>query len=1590
MNNINFSLVDRVVYNGSDVHNLYINGQLMWLKYFNTYYYLGQTLYKNGERFDITSLSRAKITGVNAVGATVDVNIATEIDNVTRSAPTNTSGYEFGQTIFVDDKQAVVTGVDGNDITYTFLDGSTQTQDATSTTNITIGGGSEAPGETTASTDTWETGDTVYVNGRAAEVKGETDDEIFIQYTDTGGFATIPKSNEGESLSTEQPQQDYNIGDTIYINGREATVTGIAGDVVTYSFVDDSTTGSSDVTTEDGTTSANPNTSGYDIGDDIYIDGASGTVTGISGTGVQYTLVDGTTGVVNNTSTSTSASSSPNTTGYDVGDIFYIGGVLHEVTAVSGGNLSTVDYYGTETTFDPTTQTIENEAPNYTNFTLGQTLYVSGASKIVYKIEGYIITFTDGTVSDTSTATNVSPYAPNTTSYTVGQTLYVSGVAKTIDFFDANKIYFTDSTMLVDGDSTISTTATQVDGVNIQAGDQVYDGTSLKTISSIEGTTINYTDGTSSTNTSDINQANDPPNYTAYSVGDDIYVNLSLRTIQSILGTDITFTDGTNVDAVDNTTSPTPPNYTVYTVGQAVYVDTSLKTISFILGHVLTFTDGTDIDSNGADNIYVSKPNFTAYSIGDELYVDLTLKTIQDIIGHGITFTDGTNVDASTATNLSVSAPNYTGHSVGQTLYINGGAAIIGSILGYEVTFQNGTAVTLPKNYITDEAPVLYGNAAARIQAGHQVGIENKADNTEHLCQISAIYNDGTMMVNPNVGGTNIISWTSTTNHIVRKLAPNTSSYSNGQTIYINGVEKIIEYISENWIVTQDNVEIDASDVSISTQPNTSTFEVGDDIFISTNPGGSNPVVDDAHSASKVTAVAGSVVYYEPKHGTSGSYDKDDPANVGIDSTLVPISKEAKIYITKNLPSAWPDAYISYGAEWWNWDLETEEYVWSSLTNTLQAIGAPWTGEDTVDGNVGSITISGKKANGDPHFNAAIFWRYTMRAPWNIDTYDGVEIYLNGVKSIITFVDDQWKDTGITGLQARGQIAGQRASILFKPSINTPNFTLELRPTLYNAVEETYVGGQYKTSGYYADKHGSPQKAWRIVQPLSLRVGTAERLHVLTGNITGSRQASLRGQHYIDESFNVSHHYSYDQTKTTVDLSPDGQHIGVTHVQRDTPGNYVTQHATTNQSYFKEDNEGQEFTNIALCNHYAGTSKNMVTSFYYYDEKLYVNTHNFTWAINAHYGGDMVQTVVWDREVDNPEVPNQNPSPYIGVDYQGIACSDDGTKVVFCTSNGILCWEGDPNNLSAGYTLTNHITEYLDTSGTNIGFGNAYKKIAMSGDGSTFVVGNSLGHQASTSQGQTIRGSARCWRWDGSGYTSHQSDIVGHPNDGMQNKVSYYFGYAVTINHDGTRIAVGSHMAQIDVGGVWVFDRNYDTTTGTASYTKYWNKYGTYGDENFGSAVELSADGHFLVIGALENELATGQGSYFGRVMFWEDTLNNSFTQRFEKRPDSNHVWRLGRKHHVQLDKTGNVMTVNQVRFPRYVSQAEADKGEFTTEDGGHILMGRVDIWHANMANVTEHVPNDVIALTTGQHVIVYNETELANKNRPPLCITTN
>ncbi|QNJ24252.1 putative cadherin domain-containing protein [Synechococcus sp. MIT S9220] len=139
--------------------------------------------------------------------------------------------------------------------------------------------------------------------------------------------------------------------------------------------------------------------------------------------------------------------------------------------------------------------------------------------------------------------------------------------------------------------------------------------------------------------------------------------------------------------------------------------------------------------------------------------------------------------------------------------------------------------------------------------------------------------------------------------------------------------------------------------------------------------------------------------------------------------------------------------------------------------------------------------------------------------------------------------------------------------------------------------------------------------------------------------------------------------------------------------------------------------------------------------------------------------------------------------------------------------------------------------------------------LALSGDGSTVIIGAERGHTQN-------RGYAGIYEWDGTSW-----DQVGSLIKGTQKKE--YSGRSVAISEDGSRVAIGSWAWDTSgVGNDTGRVRVYDNIGGT--WTK---KFEISGEKkkDFASSVSLSDNGNILAFGANGNDGA-GNNSGHARV----------------------------------------------------------------------------------------------------------------------------
>jgi hypothetical protein len=203
----------------------------------------------------------------------------------------------------------------------------------------------------------------------------------------------------------------------------------------------------------------------------------------------------------------------------------------------------------------------------------------------------------------------------------------------------------------------------------------------------------------------------------------------------------------------------------------------------------------------------------------------------------------------------------------------------------------------------------------------------------------------------------------------------------------------------------------------------------------------------------------------------------------------------------------------------------------------------------------------------------------------------------------------------------------------------------------------------------------------------------------------------------------------------------------------------------------------------------------------------------------------------------------------IGSDIDGEASSDESGSSVSLSSDGTVVAIGAPFN-DGSYSNSGHIRVYKNTNGTwtkigsdidgtmtNYNTGNT-NRISLSGDGSTLVTGEIVSG--------SNNGNVKVYK-NVSGTWTQKGVMYGSNSD--------YFGYSVSINSDGSIIAVGERNAYhgdgFTGGGI-----------GAVHVFKYLNNkwkriksiYGEVQSDYSGETVSLSSDGSTIAIGSLYND----------------------------------------------------------------------------------------------------------------------------------------
>jgi len=217
----------------------------------------------------------------------------------------------------------------------------------------------------------------------------------------------------------------------------------------------------------------------------------------------------------------------------------------------------------------------------------------------------------------------------------------------------------------------------------------------------------------------------------------------------------------------------------------------------------------------------------------------------------------------------------------------------------------------------------------------------------------------------------------------------------------------------------------------------------------------------------------------------------------------------------------------------------------------------------------------------------------------------------------------------------------------------------------------------------------------------------------------------------------------------------------------------------------------------------------------------------------------------------------------------GSANSDLFGASVAVSSDGLTLAVGAPGN-DAGATNAGEaqVFRFDEVSGewaplgaplrgvaSNQQFGAA---LALDSTGEILAVGARL----ATGVNAVMSGTVQVFQWDGNTWSPLGSRIDGAATGD-------YFGFSVSLSHDGQTIVVGApggDSAGVDAGVTQAF-----AYTGTDWEPKGITLEGAAMGEKSGSAVSLSAEGDYLVVGA--PEYATGGAGATGlvRIFTWSD-----------------------------------------------------------------------------------------------------------------------
>lgn len=253
-------------------------------------------------------------------------------------------------------------------------------------------------------------------------------------------------------------------------------------------------------------------------------------------------------------------------------------------------------------------------------------------------------------------------------------------------------------------------------------------------------------------------------------------------------------------------------------------------------------------------------------------------------------------------------------------------------------------------------------------------------------------------------------------------------------------------------------------------------------------------------------------------------------------------------------------------------------------------------------------------------------------------------------------------------------------------------------------------------------------------------------------------------------------------------------------------------------------------------------------------------TTNIEWILSDNYGNSETCS-------HNITVNEYNPNQWfqVGGILEGDFSDDKFGNAVSLNSDGSIlavgAWQNDANGTNAGQTK---IFQKVEDEWIQIGddiLGEAYSyfgcSVSLSSDGSVVAIGsNPIGPS----------GSARVYKNISGVWTKIGNDLEAGDEGGE-------FGYSVSLNSDGTIVAVGDPQYKpsgSNLGGVIIYEYN------NGSWSQIGNPIVGEGyNDYFGISVSLNSDGSIIAVGAYQNDSG---GYQAGQVRVFQN-INDNWTQ---------------------------------------------------------------------------------------------------------------